>query len=85
MNRDCLNSFLKRFGTNAPEALEIFGLVLKAGAKLRIEDKSMLMYNKHGVLMFIIESMEGKTLSIFEALGADLKISLRTNPVVSLM
>ena len=37
------------------------------------------------VLMFIMESMEGKKPSIFEALGADLKISLRTNPVVSLM
>ena len=51
MNRDCLNTFLKRFGTNAPEALEILGLVLKARAKLRIVDKSMLMYNEHGVFI----------------------------------
>ena len=51
MNRHCLNTFLKWFGTNVPEALEILGLVLKARAKLRIVDKSMLMYNEHGVFI----------------------------------
>ena len=58
MNRDCLNTFLKRFGTNAPEALEIFGLVLKARAKMRIVDKSMLMYNEHGVFISLCPSIE---------------------------
>ena len=53
MNRHCLNTFLKRFVINAPEALEILGLVLKARAKLRIVDKSMLMYNEHGVFISI--------------------------------
>ena len=51
MNRHCLNTFVKQFGTNAPEALEILGLVLKARAELRIVDKSMLMYNEHGVFI----------------------------------
>ena len=51
MNRCCLNTFLKRFGTNAPKALEILGLVLKSRSKIRIVDKSMLMYNEHGVFI----------------------------------
>ena len=48
MNIHCLDIFLKRFGTNLPEVFEILGLVLKARTKLRIVDKSMLMYDEHG-------------------------------------
>ena len=51
MNKHCLNTFLKRLGINAPEALEILGLVQKALAKLRIVVKSMFMYNGHGVFI----------------------------------
>ena len=63
MNRDCLNNFLKRFGTNAPEALEILGLVLKARTKMRIVDKSMLMYTEQGV--FIREGLREVATDIY--------------------
>ena len=53
IKRHCLDSFLKRFGKNIPEALKILSLVLKIRAKLRIVDKSMLMYNEHGVFISI--------------------------------
>ena len=43
MNKHYLNTFFKRIGTNAPEALEILGLVLRARARVRIVDKSMLI------------------------------------------
>ena len=39
---------MKRFCTNVLEVFKILGLVLKARTKLRIVDKSMLMYNEHG-------------------------------------
>ena len=51
MNRHCLDTFLKRFGTNIPEALDILGLVLKNRTKLRIVNKYMLLYNEHGVFI----------------------------------
>ena len=43
--------FLGMFSSNVPEALAILGLVLKTRAKLRIVNKSMLMYNEHGVFI----------------------------------
>ena len=51
IDKDCLDSFLERFGTNVPEALEILGLVLKTRAKLRIVNKVMLMYDEHRVFI----------------------------------
>ena len=51
MNRHFLDTFLKQFGTHIPESLEILGLVLKSRAKLRIVDKSLLVYNEHGVFI----------------------------------
>ena len=53
MSSHCLDTLLKPCCTNVLEALEILGLVLKARAKLRIVDKSMLMYNEHGVFISI--------------------------------
>ena len=66
MNRDCLNTFLKRFGTNAPGALEILGLVLKSRAKMMIVVKSMLMYNEHGAFI----SGHNAVALDFQAVGA---------------
>ena len=51
INRHCLDVFMKHFGTNVPEVFEILGLVLKTRAKLRIVDKSMLLYNEHGAFI----------------------------------
>ena len=40
------------FGRYVPEAiLEILGMVLKSHAKLKIVDKSKLMYYEHGVFI----------------------------------
>ena len=49
MTRHCLDTYLKWFVPNIPEALEILGLVLKTHAELRIV--SMLMYNEYGVFI----------------------------------
>ena len=51
MNRHCLDTFLKRSGTNVPGVFEKLGLVRKARTKLRIVDKSMLMCDEHGVFI----------------------------------
>ena len=56
MNRICLDTFLKQLGTNEQEVFEMLGLVLETRTKLRIVDKSMLMYNEHGA--FIINFWE---------------------------
>ena len=49
-----LDIFLNRFGTNVPEIRGIFSLVQKNRAKLRIFDKSILMYNEHGVFIMTV-------------------------------
>ena len=57
MNIHILDTFLKRFGANVPEALKIFGLVLKTRAKLRIVDKLMLMYNENRVFASVLSTV----------------------------
>ena len=53
--------FLIQFGTNEPEAVEILGLVVKTRTKLRIVNRSMLMYSDHGVCnTFLIFSLKGE-------------------------
>ena len=56
INRHCLDSFFKLSDTNILEAIEIFGLVMKTRARLRIVVKSMLINNENGVIISVAVS-----------------------------